>query len=124
MVELYWKQKLTYNQNMGEAQQKILLVDDENDILEFVGYNLKKEGFDVYTATNGREAIRLALDVRPQLIILDVMMPEMDGIETCEEMRKIPELSTSIIAFLTARGEDYDTLPHNQRQKRNICRRA
>lgn len=95
---------------MGEAQQKILLVDDESDILEFVGYNLKKEGFDVYTATNGREAIRIALDVRPQLIILDVMMPEMDGIETCEEMRKIPELSSAVIAFLTARGEDYSQI--------------
>jgi Response regulators consisting of a CheY-like receiver domain and a winged-helix DNA-binding domain len=95
---------------MGEAQQKILLVDDENDILEFVGYNLKKEGFDVYTATNGKEAIRIALDVRPHLIILDVMMPEMDGIETCEEMRKIPELSNAVIAFLTARGEDYSQI--------------
>ncbi len=95
---------------MEAMHQKILLVDDENDILEFVSYNLKREGFDVYTATNGREAIRMALEVRPQLIILDVMMPEMDGIETCEEMRKNPELSGAVIAFLTARGEDYSQI--------------
>jgi two-component system alkaline phosphatase synthesis response regulator PhoP len=95
---------------MSAAPQKILLVDDENDILEFVGYNLKKEGYDVYTATNGKDAIQIALDVRPQLIILDVMMPEMDGIETCEEMRKQPELANAVIAFLTARGEDYSQI--------------
>lgn len=95
---------------MNTGLHKILLVDDENDILEFVSYNLKKEGYDVVTATNGKEAIKLALDFRPHLIILDVMMPEMDGIETCEEMRKIPELSTAIIAFLTARGEDYSQI--------------
>lgn len=95
---------------MIEPQHKILLVDDENDILEFVSYNLKKEGFDVYTAANGKDAIRVALEVRPQLIILDVMMPEMDGIETCEELRKLPELADSIIAFLTARGEDYSQI--------------
>lgn len=95
---------------MIEPQHKVLLVDDENDILEFVSYNLKKEGFDVYTAANGKDAIRVALEVRPQLIILDVMMPEMDGIETCEELRKLPELADSIIAFLTARGEDYSQI--------------
>jgi two-component system alkaline phosphatase synthesis response regulator PhoP len=95
---------------MDTGLHKILLVDDENDILEFVSYNLKKEGYEVHTATNGRDAISVAMDVRPQLIILDVMMPEMDGIETCEEMRKIPELSTAIIAFLTARGEDYSQI--------------
>lgn len=95
---------------MDTNHHKILLVDDENDILEFVGYNLKKEGYEVFTASNGKDAISLALEVRPQLIILDVMMPEMDGIETCEEMRKIPELSTAIIAFLTARGEDYSQI--------------
>lgn len=95
---------------MIEPQHKILLVDDENDILEFVSYNLKKEGFDVFTAANGKDAIRVALEVRPQLIILDVMMPEMDGIETCEELRKLPELADSIIAFLTARGEDYSQI--------------
>ena len=95
---------------MDSAQHRILLVDDETDILEFVSYNLKKEGFEVFTASNGKEAIKTALEVLPHLIILDVMMPEMDGIETCEEMRNIPELQTAVIAFLTARGEDYSQI--------------
>lgn len=87
-----------------------MLVDDEPDILEFLGYNLKKEGYQVHTALNGLKAIEMAARIQPQLIILDVMMPEMDGIETCRELRKIPELSGSIIAFLTARNEDYSQL--------------
>ncbi len=87
-----------------------MLVDDEPDILEFLGYNLRKEGFSVHTALNGREAIELAKQTNPHLVILDVMMPEMDGIETCRELKKIPELSASIIAFLTARSEDYSQL--------------
>lgn len=89
---------------------KILLVDDETDILEFISYNLKKEGFDVYTATNGRDAIAVARDVRPHLVLLDVMMPQMDGIETCSEMRSMPEFRDTVIAFLTARGEDYSQI--------------
>ncbi len=89
---------------------KILLVDDEPDILEFIGYNLGKEGYQVITASNGVEAIEMARLHLPQMIILDVMMPEMDGIETCEEIRKIPELSSVMIAFLTARGEDYSQI--------------
>lgn len=89
---------------------KILLVDDEADILEFVSYNLKKEGFEVHTAQNGKTAIELAKKTEPNLILLDVMMPEMDGIETCEELRKIPKLNQSIIAFLTARSEDYSQI--------------
>jgi two-component system alkaline phosphatase synthesis response regulator PhoP len=89
---------------------KILLVDDEPDIIEFIGYNLEKEGFEVLKAANGREGISIARKVRPQVIILDVMMPEMDGIETCEELRKIPELENTMIAFLTARGEDYSQI--------------
>ncbi len=89
---------------------KILLVDDEPDILEFIGYNLGKEGYRVFTASNGIEAIELAREQLPQVIILDVMMPEMDGIETCAEIRKIPELSKVMIAFLTARGEDYSQI--------------
>ena len=93
---------------MEEA--KILLVDDEPDILEFIGYNLKKEGFSVFTAPNGKKAIELARKELPQVIILDVMMPEMDGIETCEEIRRIPELRGSMVAFLTARGEDYSQI--------------
>lgn len=93
-----------------EQIYKILLVDDENDILEFVGYNLRKEGFDVYTASNGMEAIRLAEEVMPHLILLDVMMPEMDGIETCEVIRHNPKLKNIFVAFLTARGEDYSQI--------------
>ncbi len=89
---------------------KILLVDDEPDILEFVSYNLKKEGFQVITCQNGSEAIEIAKKELPQLIILDVMMPEMDGIETCEEIKRIPLLKNTIVAFLTARGEDYSQI--------------
>ena len=89
------------------SKYKILLVDDEPDILEFLGYNLKKEGFVVHTAQNGEEALKIAKEILPQLIILDVMMPEMDGIETCEELKKIPHLNNTIISFLSARGEDY-----------------
>lgn len=89
---------------------RVLLVDDEPDILEFIGYNLKKEGFNVITATNGKQAIAEAKENKPQVIILDVMMPEMDGIETCEEIRKIPGMEKAMIAFLTARGEDYSQI--------------
>ncbi|WP_417363148.1 response regulator transcription factor [Galbibacter sp.] len=92
---------------MKKREIKILLVDDEPDILEIVGYNLSSEGYNVTTAKNGNEAIAKAKKERPHLIILDVMMPEMDGIETCEHIRKSPELKDTIITFLTARGEDY-----------------
>ena len=89
---------------------KILLVDDEPDILEFLGYNLKKEGYTVFTASNGKEAIALAKKEVPQLIVLDVMMPEMDGMEVCKELRKISSLKSAMIAFLTARNEDYSQI--------------
>ncbi|MEI6139370.1 MAG: response regulator transcription factor [Mariniphaga sp.] len=89
---------------------RILLVDDEEDILEFVSYNLQREGFRVYTGRNGREAIELAGKIKPDLVILDVMMPEMDGIAACEEIRKLPVCKNVIIAFLTARGEDYSQI--------------
>jgi two-component system alkaline phosphatase synthesis response regulator PhoP len=95
---------------MKKKDIKILLVDDEPDILEIVGYNLSQEGYKIVTASNGKEAILMAKRERPQLIIMDVMMPEMDGIEACENIRKIPELSQIIIAFLTARSEDYSQL--------------
>ncbi|MFA9388386.1 MAG: response regulator transcription factor [Prolixibacteraceae bacterium] len=91
-------------------EKRILLVDDEIDILEFVSYNLEKEGYKVYTAQNGRDAIKIAEKKIPDLIILDVMMPEMDGIATCEELRKNPKLKSTVIAFLTARGEDYSQI--------------
>jgi two-component system alkaline phosphatase synthesis response regulator PhoP len=89
---------------------KILLVDDEADILEFLSYNLKKAGYNVLTANNGRDAIKIAKQYLPHLIILDVMMPDMDGIETCEEMRKLPVLNNTVVAFLTARNEDYSQI--------------
>jgi two-component system alkaline phosphatase synthesis response regulator PhoP len=91
-------------------KERILLVDDEPDILEIVGYNLKKEGFEVSTADNGKDAISIAKKENPDLIILDVMMPEMDGMETCYQMRNIPSLKNTLIAFLTARGEDYSQI--------------
>ena len=89
---------------------RILLVDDEEDILEFVSYNLQREGFRVYTGRNGREAIELAGKIKPDLVILDVMMPEMDGIAACEEIRKLPVCKNVVVAFLTARGEDYSQI--------------
>ncbi|MBR8538160.1 response regulator transcription factor [Carboxylicivirga sediminis] len=95
---------------MNVENYKVLLVDDEPDILEFISYNMRKEGFQVLTANNGQEAIKIAEAEIPELIILDVMMPEMDGIETCEEIKKIPALNNSIVAFLTARGEDYSQI--------------
>jgi len=95
---------------METEKHKILLVDDEKDILEFLGYNLKKEGYEVLTARNGSDAIKLAKSEKPHLIILDVMMPKMDGIETCGEIKAIPELSNTIVIFLTARGEDYSQI--------------
>lgn len=95
---------------MSENTFKILLVDDEIDILEFISYNLEKEGFKVYTANNGTEAIKIAEKKQPHLILLDVMMPEMDGIAACEEIRRIPSLKSTLVAFLTARGEDYSQI--------------
>ena len=92
---------------MKKAAIKILLVDDEPDILEIVGYNLKNEGYQIATASNGVEAIQVAKKTLPHLILLDVMMPEMDGIEACEKLREIKGLEDVIIAFFTARGEDY-----------------
>jgi two-component system alkaline phosphatase synthesis response regulator PhoP len=85
----------------------ILLVDDEPDILEFLSYNIRKEGYKVFTASNGEEAIKLTQQLNPSLIILDVMMPKMDGIETCQVIRKDLNLVQPLIAFLTARSEDY-----------------
>jgi len=95
---------------MDYSKIKVLLVDDEIDILEFLGYNLEKEGFKIFTASNGKEAIEIAEKITPHLILLDVMMPLMDGIETCEHIRKMPALKDVLIAFLTARGEDYSQI--------------
>jgi len=85
----------------------ILIVDDEPDILEFLSYNIRKEGFKVFVASNGQEALRIVQQINPSLILLDVMMPIMDGIETCQIIRKDLNLTQPIIAFLTARTEDY-----------------
>ena len=92
---------------MKKKDIRILLADDEPDILEIVGYNLRQEGYQVTTVANGKEAVSKARQVHPHLIILDVMMPEMDGIEACEQIRKIPELNNTVVTFLTARNEDY-----------------
>ncbi|MFC2109689.1 response regulator transcription factor [Bacteroidota bacterium] len=92
---------------MKKHEIKILLVDDEPDILEIVGYNLKNEGYSIYTANNGVKAVEQATKHKPHLILLDIMMPEMDGIEACEKIRKTEGLEDTIISFLTARGEDY-----------------
>jgi two-component system alkaline phosphatase synthesis response regulator PhoP len=92
---------------MNNSDIKILLVDDEPDIFEIVGYNLKNEGYLVYTAKNGVEALKTAKKITPNLILLDIMMPEMDGIEACEKIRTIKSLENTLIAFLTARNEDY-----------------
>lgn len=96
-----------YRLKMKNKELKILLVDDEPDILEIVGYNLRNEGYQIFTAKNGLEAIDVAKKVIPHLIILDIMMPEMDGIEACEKIRNIKKLEHVLITFFTARGEDY-----------------
>lgn len=89
---------------------KILLVDDDNDILEFLSYNLIKEGFKVYTASNGNIALAEVKLNSPDLIILDIMMPEKDGIETCEAIRAMENIGNPIVVLLTARGEDYSQI--------------
>ncbi len=95
---------------MKKKDIKILLVDDEPDILEIVGYNLSHESYQVKTAKNGLQAIEKAQKFEPHIILLDIMMPEMDGIETCEKLRAIDKFSNTIIVFFTARGEDYSQL--------------
>lgn len=92
---------------MNQKNIKILLADDEPDILDFLSYNLKKEGFEVFTAENGLKAIEIATKIQPDLIVLDVMMPQLDGIETCRRLREMPEFKQTIIIFLTARNEDF-----------------
>lgn len=95
---------------MNNQEITILLVDDEPDILEIIGYNLTQEGYKIITASNGKEAVKKAKKELPELIIMDVMMPEMDGIEACEKIRQFPELQNTIITFLTARSEDYSQM--------------
>ncbi len=95
---------------MKNEDIKILIVDDEPDILEFIEYNLSKEGYQVAMANDGHEAIKMAKKVKPNLIILDIMMPGLDGVEVCRELRSMPEFNETIIAFLTARSEDYSQI--------------
>ncbi len=95
---------------MENSAIKILLVDDEPDTLEFINYNLEQEGFQTACASDGIEGIELAKNFQPDLILLDVMMPEMDGVEVCSELRKLPEFKQTIITFLTARHEDYSQI--------------
>ena len=95
---------------MKRDKAKILLVDDDLDILEFIRYNLQKEGYTVFIASNGLDAIKISQKEAPDLIILDVMMPNMDGIETCIKIRETPGLNNTLIAFLTARNEDYSQI--------------
>lgn len=89
---------------------KILVVDDEPDILEFIEYNLKREGYEVYLATNGQEGIDRAKEIAPDLIVLDVMMPVLDGIEACRRLRELEEFKSTFIVFLTARSEEYSEI--------------
>ena len=91
-------------------RKKILLIDDEQDILEIISYNLEKEGYQVFTASNGNEGIVKAKEILPDLILLDVMMPEKDGIETCQDLRKLKELQKTLIVFLSARSEEFSQL--------------
>ncbi|MEY3679166.1 MAG: hypothetical protein RI924_1307 [Bacteroidota bacterium] len=95
---------------MSNQLPKILIVDDEEDILELIEFNLVKEGYQVFTAKNGQEGITEAKKVRPDLIILDVMMPKMDGIEACRLMRSMPEFKHTFMVFLTARNEEYSEI--------------
>jgi len=95
---------------MTTAKQKILVVDDEADILELIEYNLRKEGYQVFVAGNGQEAVLIAKKVEPDLIILDIMMPKMDGIEACRLLRTMPEFKKTFMVFLTARSEEYSEI--------------
>ena len=92
------------------SKEKILIVDDEPDILEFLSYNLEKEGFEVVQAGNGTDGLKVAKTENPDLIVLDIMMPEMDGVELCRQLRATPGFENTLIAFLTAREEDYSQI--------------
>ena len=92
------------------SAKKILLVDDESDILDFLSFNLELAEYSVKVASNGHEGVQIAKEFQPDLILLDMMMPEMDGIETCEKIRETEGLNNVVIAFLTARGEDYSQI--------------
>jgi two-component system alkaline phosphatase synthesis response regulator PhoP len=94
----------------GTMAPKVLLVDDEQDIVDLLKYNLEREGYQVYTALNGKDAIKSAKANHPDLIVLDIMMPGMDGVEVCSQLRQMPDMQDTLITFLTARGEDYSQI--------------
>ncbi|MDQ3394074.1 MAG: response regulator transcription factor [Bacteroidota bacterium] len=95
---------------MNKPNYKVLVVDDEPDILELLQYNLTKEGYEVKTSTEGKKGVEIAKNFIPDLILLDIMMPHQDGVETCRQLREIPELNNSFIIFLTARAEEYSEI--------------
>jgi two-component system alkaline phosphatase synthesis response regulator PhoP len=95
---------------MSKDEYRILIVDDEPDVREFLSYNLSREGYEVFTAADGREAVETAILKSPHLILMDVMMPVADGIEACNEIRGVVSLRDTVICFLTARGEDYSQI--------------
>ena len=97
-------------QDMDSRNLEILLVDDEKDVLDFLKYNFEKEGFTVHTASDGESGKTMAKKIKPDLIILDVMMPGIDGVEVCRELREMPQMDDTLIIFLTARGEDYSEI--------------
>lgn len=94
----------------SKKEYRILVVDDEEDILELLKYNLQKEGYNVKTANNGIKAIEIVKSYTPDLVILDIMMPQQDGVETCRQIRDIPEMQQAFILFLTARAEEYSEI--------------
>ncbi len=102
--------KIKIELTMSPQDTRLLIVDDEPDIVEFLTYNLKREGYHIYTTNNGKDAIKMAQKINPHMVLLDVMMPEMDGIETCEKIRENPFNLNTLIVFLTARAEDYSQI--------------
>lgn len=102
--------RFAYTPRDSMQPYKVLIVDDEPDIVEMIEYNLKNEGYNVVTAPDGEVALRLAKEEQPDLVLLDIMMPKMDGVETCRRLRELPETRNSCIVFLTARAEEYSEL--------------
>jgi two-component system alkaline phosphatase synthesis response regulator PhoP len=94
----------------SKPSQKVLVVDDEEPILELLKYNLEKQGYEVKTASNGQIAVEVAKKFHPDLVLLDIMMPKMDGVEACRHLRAMPELANTFIVFLTARAEEYSEI--------------
>lgn len=113
-MSIFVKRAILHGSQVSQVVQmvkhKILVVDDERDILEILEYNLRQNGYDVTTASDGEQALKLAREYRPDLILLDIMMPKMDGVETCRRLRELPEMRGTYIVFLTARSEEYSEI--------------